>query len=56
MLLIALAATVAGAQVSPFGVCAHLGRGDEFNQLEEEPTLMEEAGIAWARADWSWSQ
>ncbi|MGQ9733144.1 MAG: hypothetical protein ACUVX8_17950, partial [Candidatus Zipacnadales bacterium] len=42
------------AEVIPFGVCAHLARGDEFNEHEQELQLMEEAGIRWARADWTW--
>jgi hypothetical protein len=42
------------AQISPFGVCAHLGGGQEFADHERELQLMEEAGIHWARADFTW--
>lgn len=42
------------AQVSPFGVCAHLGGGEEFNDREAELSLMEAAGIRSARADFTW--
>lgn len=49
------AALPVAAQVSPFGVCAHLGGGDEFKAHEQELQLMQDAGIHWARADFSWS-
>jgi hypothetical protein len=39
---------------SPYGVCAHLARGDEYGQLEEELDRMKEAGIGWVRADFTW--
>lgn len=40
--------------LSPFGVCAHLGGGDEYNALVQELDLMQKAGIRWARADFTW--
>jgi hypothetical protein len=49
-----MAATSLHAQISPFGVCAHLG-GDEFSDHEQELRLMQDAGIRWTRADFSWS-
>ena len=53
--LLLLAAVPVGAQVVPFGVCAHLHRGDEYGEHEEELAMMEAAGIRWARSDFSWS-
>ena len=44
----------AWGQANPFGVCAHLG-GHEYADHERELELMEQAGIRWARADFSWS-
>ena len=41
--------------LSPYGVCAHLPRGDEYPTARRELRLMREAGIGWARADFSWS-
>jgi len=38
---------------SLWGVCAHLG-WSEFDNLEEELDLMQQAGIGWVRADFSW--
>ncbi len=43
------------AERSPYGVCAHLLRGKEHQQAEEELARMRKAGIRWARADFSWS-
>lgn len=43
------------ASLSPYGVCAHLPRGDEYPTAREELELMRKAGIGWARADFSWS-
>ena len=40
---------------SPYGVCAHLIRGEEYDAVREELERMEKAGIKWARADFSWS-
>ena len=40
---------------SPYGVCAHLARGDEHDTAREEIALMRQAGIGWARADFSWT-
>ncbi len=50
----ALIAVPALAQIIPFGVCAHLGGGSEFNDHEREMQLMQDAGIRWARADFTW--
>lgn len=44
-----------GTEASPYGVCAHLARGDEHATAREEIRLMKEAGIGWARADFSWT-
>ncbi|MBQ9873874.1 MAG: cellulase family glycosylhydrolase [Thermoguttaceae bacterium] len=40
---------------SPYGVCAHLGGGEEHDQMPKNISLMKDAGIAWVRADFSWS-
>lgn len=40
---------------SPYGVCAHLGGGEEHRAMPENLVKMREAGIGWARADFSWS-
>ncbi|MDO5581387.1 MAG: cellulase family glycosylhydrolase [Planctomycetia bacterium] len=40
---------------SPYGVCAHLGGGEEHREMPKNLLLMKEAGIDWARADFSWS-
>ncbi|MHB1038465.1 MAG: WD40 domain-containing protein [Pirellulales bacterium] len=45
----------AAAVPSPYGVCAHLGGGEEHEKGPQELKLMREAGIEWARADFSWS-
>lgn len=41
--------------VSPYGTCSHLGGGQEHDAMPRNMTLMREAGIEWARADFSWS-
>jgi len=51
--LSACAQTVPGN--SPYGVCAHLTRGGESQTQVEELRLMREAGVAWARSDFDWS-
>ncbi|MBC7287865.1 MAG: beta-galactosidase [Armatimonadetes bacterium] len=48
------AAVSATDQIAPWGVCAHLG-GHEFDQREQELSLMQQAGIRWARADFTWA-
>lgn len=53
-LLAAITTVPAVADVVPYGVCAHLGGGQEFAAHEQELQLMEEAGIRWARADFTW--
>ncbi|MBQ4143265.1 MAG: beta-galactosidase [Thermoguttaceae bacterium] len=40
---------------SPYGTCSHLGGGQEHDAMPRNLTLMREAGIEWARADFSWS-
>ncbi|MCS7238037.1 MAG: beta-galactosidase [Thermoguttaceae bacterium] len=40
---------------SPYGVCAHVSRGDERPVAQKEFALMSEAGIAWVRTDFDWS-
>ena len=52
--LTAVLTVPAVADVVPFGVCAHLGGGGEFEDREQELQLMQEAGIRWARADFTW--
>lgn len=44
-----------GVADSPYGVCSHLGGGEEHDQMPKNLELMKAAGIAWARADFSWS-
>lgn len=39
---------------SAYGICAHLGGGEEFQQIPENFRRMREAGIRWVRADFSW--
>ncbi|MBR4975854.1 MAG: beta-galactosidase, partial [Thermoguttaceae bacterium] len=40
---------------SPYGVCAHVGGGEEHDQAPKNLELMKAAGIVWVRADFSWS-
>ncbi|MDO5309642.1 MAG: beta-galactosidase [Planctomycetia bacterium] len=40
---------------SPYGVCAHIGAGEEWSQAPNNLKLMRQAGIRWVRADFSWS-
>ena len=40
---------------SPYGVCAHLGGGMEFDAMPKNLAAMRAAGIRWARADFSWN-
>lgn len=46
---------VASIADSPYGVCAHLARNDEFKHTPKNLEKMKEAGIDWVRADFSWS-
>lgn len=39
---------------SPYGVCAHIGAGEEWEQSPKNLELMRAAGIRWVRADFSW--
>lgn len=41
--------------LSPYGVCAHISRGDEHPFARKELALMRKAGIGWVRTDFSWS-
>lgn len=41
--------------LSPYGVCSHLGGGEEHDQMPKNLDMMKAAGISWARADFSWS-
>lgn len=45
----------ADVESCPYGVCAHLGGGEEFDQAPKNLELMKKAGIRWARADFSWN-
>jgi hypothetical protein len=58
-LLAALSALSAPARAadapSPYGVCAHVTRGQEFPTRATAYGLMRDAGIAWARSDFDWS-
>jgi hypothetical protein len=49
------AAAATAAPLSPYGVCAHLGGGQEYADLERELELMQAASIGWARADFTWA-
>lgn len=40
---------------SPYGTCSHLAGGQEHQVMPKNLILMEQAGIEWARADFSWS-
>ena len=40
---------------SPYGVCAHIGGGEEWDQMPENLKIMKDAGIRWVRADFSWN-
>ncbi len=40
---------------SPYGVCAHIARAEEFDLAPDNLILMKEAGIRWVRADFSWN-
>ncbi len=40
---------------SPYGVCAHVSRGDEHAYAQQEFKLMLQAGIRWVRTDFDWS-
>lgn len=45
---------VLGAAVdSPYGVCAHISRG-EFSVAPKELSLMRQGGIGWVRCDFDW--
>ena len=39
----------------PYGTCAHLAGGEEHQLIPANLIKMREAGITWARADFSWS-
>ena len=50
-----LSAYAQKASESPYGVCAHVTRDGEFQTRTDELRLMKEAGIAWVRSDFDWS-
>jgi hypothetical protein len=52
--VVAVAAPGQDGPPSPYGVCAHLARGDEYGELAEELDLMQAAGIRWVRSDFTW--
>ena len=58
-LLTSLPAIAAAADepkdLSPYGVCAHISRGDEHQIARQELKLMRKAGIGWVRTDFDWS-
>ncbi|GHT13283.1 hypothetical protein FACS1894170_09110 [Planctomycetales bacterium] len=39
---------------SPFGICAHLQGGEEYDQMPKNLELMRKAGIRWVRTDFRW--
>lgn len=41
-------------KASPYGVCAHVGGGEEFAQAPKNLLLMKDAGISWVRCDFTW--
>jgi len=41
--------------LSPYGVCAHVARGDEHPYAKRELPMMRTAGIGWVRTDFAWS-
>ena len=52
--LFAVPASGQDSPLSPYGVCAHLARGDEYGEHAEELDLMKAAGIKWVRMDFTW--
>jgi hypothetical protein len=42
-------------EATPFGICAHLQSGEEYDQMPENLRLIRQAGIQWLRVDISWS-
>jgi hypothetical protein len=43
------------AQVSPYGICAHVSRGGDHEIAAQQFARMNEAGIGWARTDFDWT-
>lgn len=43
------------AQVSPYGICAHVSRGGDHEIAAQQFVRMNEAGIGWARTDFDWT-
>ena len=41
-------------KISPFGVCMHLQGGEEHVQMPANLRMLNDAGIHWVRADFSW--
>lgn len=52
--LVALSFACAADPPNPYGVCAHLPRGDEYATAEKELQRMRQMGIGWVRSDFSW--
>lgn len=52
--LLALPFAPAADPPNPYGVCAHLPRGDEYATAERELQQMRRMGIGWVRSDFSW--
>ena len=48
-----LCGTSLAAVESPYGICAHISRG-EFSVAPQELELMRNNGIGWVRADFDW--
>ncbi len=45
----------AAAEVSPYGICAHVSRGGDHEIAAQQFARMNEAGIGWARTDFDWT-
>ncbi|MBN1844699.1 MAG: hypothetical protein JW810_03380 [Sedimentisphaerales bacterium] len=44
-----------GEIASPYGLCAHVSRGADHRQADEQFALMRQAQIAWTRTDFDWT-
>ena len=47
--------SAAEPSTSPYGICAHLAGGGEFELMPKNLQMMKAAGIEWVRADFGWS-
>lgn len=43
------------AELSPYGICAHVSRYGDHELAEREFEFMRQAGIGWARTDFDWT-